>query len=364
MINGDFLREGSDVVARSGDLETCGSLLGALRRYAEEDPILVDDVLISIWSGLARVGKGLSALKIERDTTLWLERLSADKTKTALSVEAAIENRTRAIALLALLESPRLQPIAAKLLRPNEPDAVRVATIKLLGRQRDAKVADLLLEAWPTLTPAPREAALQAFAARPQLAEALLSAIEQGRIKAAEISPTARTLMTKTSNVKLRNRATKLFAGNASRQEVVAKFQGALALKGNIESGRKVYQTVCAVCHRKGDEGRDIGPNLATVLSWTPEQLLTNILDPNREVAPNFLLYIVETNDNRILSGIITSETPVSVSLKGADGVEQSIPRSEVKSLKSAGVSIMPEGVEAALTPQQMADLMAFIRGS
>ncbi len=118
------------------------------------------------------------------------------------------------------------------------------------------------------------------------------------------------------------------------------------------------------MCHRKGDEGRDIGPNLATVLSWTPEQLLTNILDPNREVAPNFLLYIVETNDDRILSGIITNETPASVNLKGADGVEQSVPRSEVKSLKSAGISLMPEGVEAAVTPQQMADLMAFIRGS
>ncbi len=92
---------------------------------------------------------------------------------------------------------PRLQPIAAKLLQPNEPDAIRVATIKLLGQQRDAKVADLLLEAWPTLTPAPREAALQALASKPALTGALLTAIEQGRIKPAEISPTARTLLTR-----------------------------------------------------------------------------------------------------------------------------------------------------------------------
>jgi putative heme-binding domain-containing protein len=189
-----------------------------------------------------------------------------------------------------------------------------------------------------------------------------LSAIEQGRIKAAEISQATRVLLSRSSNVKVKERAAKLFTAGGTRAEVIAKYQSALSLKGDSEAGHKVYQAVCAACHRKGDEGRDVGPNLGTVLSWGPEQLMTNILDPNREVAPNFLLYIVETNDGRTLSGLITSENPGSVSLKGADGTEQSVPRSEVKSLKSAGISLMPEGLETAVTPQQMADLIEFIR--
>ena len=237
-----------------------------------------------------------------------------------------------------------------------------MATIKLLSQQRDAKVADLLLEAWPTFTPAPREAALQAIAARPQIVGALLSAIEQGRIKPAEISPTARTLVTRTSDTKLRERAAKLFSGGGTRAEVIAKYQSTLTLKGDAEAGHKVYQTICAACHRKGDEGRDIGPNLSTVQSWAPDQLLTNILDPNREFAPNFVLYVVETNDGRTLSGLITTETGSSVGLKGADGVEQSVSRAEIKSLKSTGLSLMPEGLEAGITSQKMADVIEFIR--
>jgi len=359
-----FLELAGNMLARRNDSREIAELLDLAARVSKREPRGATAALFGLIGGISNAKFNVFELNTQPAAKAWLSSIAADKTRTALSVQATVEDRTRAIALLALLEFAKLQPIAAKLLLPSEPDAIRVATIKLLGQQRDAKVADLLLEAWPTLTPAPREAALQAFAAKPQLADVLLSAIEQGRIKAAEVSPTARLMMTKTANSKLRDRAAKLFASNASRQEVIAKYQGSLALKGDIEAGHKVYQAICVACHRKGDEGRDIGPNLATVLSWTPEQLLTNILDPNREVAPNFLLYIVETHDNRILSGIITNETPASVSLKGADGAEQSVPRSEVRSLKSAGVSIMPEGVEAAITPQQMADLMAFIRGS
>jgi putative heme-binding domain-containing protein len=134
-------------------------------------------------------------------------------------------------------------------------------------------------------------------------------------------------------------------------------------LKGNTANGHAIYTAICAACHRKGDEGRDIGPNLATVQSWTPDQILVNVLDPNREVAPNFVLYIVETNDGRLLSGLITNETATGISLKGADGVELSVARAEIKSLKSTGLSMMPEGLEAGINPQQMADVIAFIRG-
>lgn len=367
-----FVETAAMMIGRASSDEMSSELLLMLADcdYRHSKPLATAAALNGLTRGLSLRGKNPSQLSQiyspkNRDfAEKYLSKASSESTTKALSKTSPADDRTRAITLLALLEFPKLQPVAAKLLQASEPDAIRVATIKLLGQQRDAKVADLLFEAWPTLTPATREAALQTFAAKPGLADALLTAIEQGRIKAAEISPTARMMMTKTANAKLRDRASKLFAGNASRQEVVAKYQSALSLKGDVEAGHKVYQTICVACHRKGDEGRDIGPNLATVLAWTPEQLLTNILDPNREVAPNFLLYIVETNDNRILSGIITNETPASVSLKGADGVEQSVPRSEVKSLKSAGVSLMPEGVEAAVNPQQMADLMAFIRGS
>jgi putative heme-binding domain-containing protein len=281
----------------------------------------------------------------------------------AVSLALPIEDRTRAISLLALEDLPALQTAAVMLLQPAEPDAIRLATIQMLRQKPDKDIAELLLIAWPTLTPAPREAAAQALASRAPWTEALLTAVENQQIKPSEISPTIRASLQRLSNPALRDRASKLFAATSTRTEVLAKYQPALLLKGNPSAGQLIYQAACAICHKKGAEGRDLGPNLATVLSWSNEQLLTNILDPNREVSPNFLLYAAELNDGRTLSGIITSENAASIALKAADGIEQNVPRSEMKSLKSTGLSLMPEGVEAVITPQQMADLMAFLQG-
>ena len=91
------------------------------------------------------------------------------------------------------------------------------------------------------------------------------------------------------------------------------------------------------------------------------EKLLTNILDPNREVAPNFTAYVVETADGDQHVGLLWGETPAAVTLKMAYDQEVIIPRAEIKSLRSANLSMMPEGLEDGLSRQQIADLMDFI---
>jgi len=355
-----FVEQACEVIARSGN--SIGWTTIILAHAAQNKTKMAMAGLRGLMKGAGAKGVSLSQSATDADAKAWLQHIAEDATKTVFEASASSEDREHAISLLALLDFSKLQPIVAKLLLPGEADAIRLATIKLLGQQRDAQVANLLLEAWPTLTPAPKEAALQVFVSRGPSASALLAAIEEGKIKAAEIGPTARTLLSKSADAKLRERAAKVFGGSASRAEVIAKYQGALSLKGDAEAGHKIYQTICAACHRKGDEGRDIGPNLATVQNWPPEQILVNVLDPNREVVANFLLYVVETNDGRILSGLITNETSGSIGLKGADGVEQSVPRTEIKSLKSTGLSLMPEGLEAGITAQQMTDVIEFLR--
>jgi len=157
--------------------------------------------------------------------------------------------------------------------------------------------------------------------------------------------------------------ASKLFsdAAPSPRKEVVAKYQAALSMNGDAARGRKVFETVCATCHRAGDLGKDVGPNLATIRQWNPEQVLINILDPNREVAPNFVAYTVETKEGRTLDGIITDESAASLTLKRAEGVTETVLRRDIAQLSGSGLSLMPEGLEAAVRVEQMADLIAFL---
>ena len=335
--------------------------LSSLESHRARAPRAVHEGLLGLQSSLGQSNKSLMKLAPKPETKAWLAEVAKSSAATALNTAASPEERTRAVMMLALLEFPQLRETATKLLQAHEPDAIRLSVIQVLRPLRNPEVAGLLLSAWASLTPGPREAVMQVLVSRQEWIGRVLDSLETGHIKAAEVSPSARALMLRTSDTSLKARAAKLFTTSA-RAEVLAKYQPVLAMSGDAMRGKTVFTTVCAVCHRFKDEGRDVGPNLATTLAWTPEQMLTNILDPNREVSPNFAQYIVEVQDGRVLVGMLTGESGTSITLKGADAVEQSISRTQIKSLKSTGLSLMPEGLEAALTTQQLADLMAYLR--
>jgi putative heme-binding domain-containing protein len=106
----------------------------------------------------------------------------------------------------------------------------------------------------------------------------------------------------------------------------------------------------------------DVGPNLATVTNRSSEDLLVHILDPNREVAPNFVNYNVATENGRVLSGIIAEESAGALVLKRGEGATDVIPREQIEAVSSTGISLMPEGLEKGLSHQDLADLIAFVR--
>ncbi len=94
----------------------------------------------------------------------------------------------------------------------------------------------------------------------------------------------------------------------------------------------------------------------------TPEDLIVHILDPNREVAPNYQNYNVATTDGRILTGLIADESATSVTLRRAEGAQDVIPRAQIEEISSTGLSLMPEELEKEIDAQAMADLIAYLR--
>ena len=124
---------------------------------------------------------------------------------------------------------------------------------------------------------------------------------------------------------------------------------------------KKTFEARCATCHKLGSEGHALGPDLATVKNAGKEKLLTNILDPNREVNPNYLSYLIETKGGESFSGIIVNESGNSVTLRMAGGTESVVARANLASMQSQGKSLMPEGLEEGLSQQDMADLLEFI---
>src|SRR5262249_10958161 len=152
------------------------------------------------------------------------------------------------------------------------------------------------------------------------------------------------------ANPVLRARAQKVLAAEVlparDRSQVVASYRRSLELAGNHQRGRAVFLKACSTCHQAEGQGVEVGPNLATVTNRSSEDLLVHILDPNREVAPNYLNYNVATEDGRIRSGIIAGESSLALVLKRAEGASDVVPRDQIESITSTGISLMPEGVE------------------
>ncbi|MBK8036775.1 MAG: c-type cytochrome [Verrucomicrobiaceae bacterium] len=286
--------------------------------------------------------------------------------------------------LAALLPADKMMELLKPMLSPQRELLEQETALKVLASLMSEKVGDWIVEALPVLTPVVREQAVTALLSRTDRIAKLLDAIEAKKITPAQLSVAAKATLGRQKTPALAERIAKLIgdgssanrkavietyltamqgsdAGTPARKESVVAGKSA-RITGDATRGAKVYEMACMVCHKFADKGNEVGPHLATIKAWTAEQLVTNILDPNREVSPNFSLYLVETNDGRTLSGLIASETAGNLTLKRADGGTDTVLRSEIKSLASPGISLMPEGLEAAITPQQMADLIAYLK--
>ena len=147
-----------------------------------------------------------------------------------------------------------------------------------------------------------------------------------------------------------------------TRQAVVDAYRPALAKPGDPTAGAVAFQKVCATCHRLGGVGNEVGPDLAALTDKSPESLLVAILDPNRAVETRYTSFNVALSDGRVLTGMISSETATSVTLRRQEGKEDILLRGDIETMAASGQSLMPEGVEKDLSPESIADLIAFLK--
>ena len=108
--------------------------------------------------------------------------------------------------------------------------------------------------------------------------------------------------------------------------------------------------------------GARVGPDLSGIGTHSRETLLVEILDPSRAVLPDFVAYHAETRGGETHTGFIVGESATTVTLRRPNEPDLTLPRAELKELRTSGQSLMPEGLEAGLSEQDMADLIEFLR--
>ncbi len=290
--------------------------------------------------------------------------------KAALAVvsdrQLPVEERLALLQLIALEEFASKKQALYALLDNREPLALQKEALAQLWEANDPNVARHFVECWPTLGPEARKLAGDILLYKTYNHGLLLSALENNTIRPGELNfDLERRRVLLFSDDKLtRTRAEALFsdAGVTTRKEAIEKMRPALALPGDVEKGKAVFEKLCGTCHRYGPIGQDVGPVLTEINRKSKESLLHDILDPNAAVDTKYLNHQARTRDGNIYSGMIQREGDSEITLKMAGGPEITLKKERIEQLSSLGISLMPEGLESGMSHQDMAGLLAFLQ--
>ena len=325
-------------------------------------------ILVALGDGLRRRGMTMQRLiqSAEADPKLGQAVTSfiGKSLLIAKDAEKPTAERLAAIRNLAFLDCASCRESLRELLNPQVDPQLQVAAANSLGQLEHADVPKLLLDGWRSHSPALRREVVEALLRSTDRVGSLLDALESETVLRGDIERDRKDLLLNHPKSELRDRAKKLLAGDvdANRAKVIADYKPALETPGDIAKGKLLFQQKCANCHQIGGVGHIVGPNLQSVLNKSTADLLIAILDPNREAQPNFVTYVVETKDGKVLNGLLAAESTTSVTLRRAEAKEDVVLRSNIEEIASNGKSLMPEGFEKDLSPAAIADLLTYLK--
>jgi putative membrane-bound dehydrogenase-like protein len=320
------------------------------QRHATELLAVLDEKGLSL--------SGFSQQVTSEEAQQALKKMADLLHKAAEEVKAAKE--ALPMAAVALLASDREHREMVKALLPEMwKKSANSEVLRLVAKLQPKDGPEFLLEGWNERTPAVRMQIIETLLSNDAWTLALLK-----RPEAKSCDAALRARLTKHPKKEIAKQAAVVFADatSATRTAVIEKFKPALKLTGDAAKGKTVFALVCISCHKLDGVGLELGPDLRSVVQHDAEKLMNSILDPSAIIEPGFMAYNCTLKNGEQLYGVIATETSASLTLKMAGNLTKSVLRSEIASLQSTGLSLMPEGLEAALTPQSLADLIAYLK--
>ena len=314
---------------------------------------------------MAAVGAESLGLKIRRGDAAAIEQAiailkdaKADLNKRLLYAQTFGEI-TQAKSVPALLE------VASKAAKSPE---LRKTALASLQRYNQPAIGARITGLYADFDGASLPAAQNLLASRAAWSRQFLQAIDAGKIDKrtvpSEIVGRLRSQKDDTvAALVQRHFGEKRVATTKEMQEEIERLTKVVnAGKGNIYEGEKHYNVLCAPCHKLFRKGGHIGPDLTSYQRDDLGTMLVSIVNPNAEIREGFENYSIETKDERSLTGFLVDQDSKVVVLRGLDGQNISLQRSEIKEMRPAGQSLMPAGLLGAFNDQQVRDLFAYLR--
>ena len=201
------------------------------------------------------------------------------------------------------------------------------------------------------------------FSRREWLGSILDSIEERKQFPPSTLSAIQRTALLDSKDPAIHDRAAKLLQTNRGADDATfRKYLAALANPRDVARGEAVFRERCATCHQAHGLGIAVGPNLSSEFQRAEETIVKDILAPSDVISPGFTTYAIETKAGQLFSGVLAVESASSVTLRGAEGKEQIVLRKDIESLRALPVSLMPDDLPKLIGPQDVANVIAWLR--
>jgi putative heme-binding domain-containing protein len=299
----------------------------------------------------------------------WHNGAADDLLRRDAAADMEPENRRREAleVLLSVHDSQAVDIAAAMLKNPKLPMNARAAVLAALGAVDDPSVGTTVLKSYEAFEPELKPKAIELLTQRVVWARQLLDAIGRKELPTTVLNANqvAKLLARKDDELAALVKArwgTVRTTRDPQREQFVAQMRTLVrSAEGDPVQGAAVFKKVCAQCHKIYGEGADVGPDITSNGRNEFEQLLSNVFDPSLVIGAAYQAVTVVTNDGRSLTGLLTEEDDKHVVIKLAGGAVQTIPRDEIDTFNKSNLSLMPEGLEKQLKPQEIIDLFSFL---
>lgn len=344
--------------------EHAGRLMAGLEAAYEGRTIA--NLPVELATAMSKAGASSPTIRLRQGEKAAVE----EALKTIADDKADAAKRQQLVAIFGTINQPVCVPPLLKIVADSRNDGLKSAALGALQSYGDPSIGSTVIDLYNNLPDQVRDVAQSLIASRKGWSEQFLTKIDTGKIDAKTVSePTVRRLLLHESP-QIATLCKKHFGdlSGPSAEELRAQIEKLIGTigqaKGNPYAGHKLYNETCGKCHTLFGKGGKIGPDLTAYKRDDLRGMLLNVVNPSAEIREGFENFVCRTTDGRTLTGLIADQDPSIVVLRGADGQNIALARTDIEDLRAIRTSLMPEGQLKAMSDQQVRDLFAYLRST
>lgn len=335
--------------------KTTSAWLEALRRVSPETASKVPGLNRNLTDALQFTSKNATFVESVRRHGL---RVFADDLVAIAATDPITQLRVQAVnTLIDFKEQERIKAAGQ-----SEKQMAILDALGFAGHSNAIMLLSHILVDDKSLQPT-RARALTALAMNAAGEQVILNAIKQKNISSTLATSAARLLLISSNSKTRAFAASHLGVPDPGTQKSSQSLAKLVRAKPNIKNGAAVFEKAgCIKCHKVGDRGVEFGPDLSAIGGTVAKrEMFVSILAPNASIKFGYEGLAVTLDDGDVLTGYRTSENETTLSLRMAGGIQRDIEKADIEKTSSQTLSLMPVGLETAITTQELVDLVGWL---